>query len=54
MEKLLRNFLIILFIISCSGGGESSPTDPDNGNGGDTSNPYELPNAVNYLSLIHI
>ena len=48
MEKLLRNFLIILFIISCSGGGESSPTDPDNGNGGDTSNPYELPNAVNY------
>lgn len=48
MEKLLRNFLIIFFIISCSGGGESSPTDPDNGNGGDTSNPYELPNAVNY------
>ena len=48
MEKLLRNFLIILFIISCSGVGESSPTDPDNGNGGDTSNPYELPNAVNY------
>lgn len=48
MEKLLRNFLIIFFIISCSGGGESSPTDPDNGNGEDTSNPYELPNAVNY------
>jgi endonuclease/exonuclease/phosphatase family metal-dependent hydrolase len=48
MEKLLRNFLILFFIISCSGGGESSPTDPDNGNGGDTSNPYELPNAVNY------
>ncbi len=48
MEKLLRNILIIFFIISCSGGGESSPTDPDNGNGGDTSNPYELPNAVNY------
>ena len=48
MEKLLRNFLIIFFIISCSGGGESSPTDPDNGNGGDTSNPYELPSAVNY------
>jgi endonuclease/exonuclease/phosphatase family metal-dependent hydrolase len=48
MEKLLRNFLIIFFIISCSGGGESSPTDPDNGNGGDTSSPYELPNAVNY------
>jgi endonuclease/exonuclease/phosphatase family metal-dependent hydrolase len=48
MEKLLRNFLIIFFIISCSGGGESSPTDPDNGNGGDTTNPYELPNAVNY------
>jgi endonuclease/exonuclease/phosphatase family metal-dependent hydrolase len=34
--------------MSCSGGGESSPTDPDNGNGGDTTNPYELPNAVNY------
>jgi endonuclease/exonuclease/phosphatase family metal-dependent hydrolase len=48
MEKLLRNSLIIFFIISCSGGGESSPTDPDNGNGGDTSSPYELPNAVNY------
>ena len=48
MEKLLRNILIIFFIISCSGGGESSPTDPDNGNGGDTTNPYELPNAVNY------
>ena len=48
MEKILRNILIIFFIISCSGGGESSPTDPDNGNGGDTSNPYELPNAVNY------
>ena len=48
MEKLLRNILITFFIISCSGGGESSPTDPDNGNGGDTSNPYELPNAVNY------
>lgn len=48
MEKLLRNIIIIFFIISCSGGGESSPTDPDNGNGGDTSNPYELPNAVNY------
>ena len=48
MKKLLRNFLIIFFIISCSGGGESSPTDPDNGNGGDTSNPYELPNAINY------
>ena len=48
MVKLLRNFLILFFIISCSGGGESSPTDPDNGNGGDTSNPYELPNAVNY------
>lgn len=48
MEKLLRNFLIIFFIISCSGGEKSSPTDPDNGNGGDTSNPYELPNAVNY------
>ena len=48
MEKLLRNILIIFFIISCSGGGESSPTNPDNGNGGDTTNPYELPNAVNY------
>ena len=48
MEKILRNILIIFFIISCSGGGESSPTDPDNGNGGDTTNPYELPNAVNY------
>jgi endonuclease/exonuclease/phosphatase family metal-dependent hydrolase len=48
MEKLLRNILIIFFIISCSGGGESSPTDPDNGNDGDTTNPYELPNAVNY------
>jgi endonuclease/exonuclease/phosphatase family metal-dependent hydrolase len=48
MEKLLRNILITFFIISCSGGGESSPTDPDNGNGGDTTNPYELPNAVNY------
>src|SRR6056300_1476129 len=48
MEKLLRNILITFFIISCSGGGESSPTDPDNGNDGDTTNPYEFPNAIDY------
>jgi exonuclease III len=48
MEKLLRNIIIIFFIISCSGGGESSPTDPDNGNDGDTTDPYEFPNAIDY------
>jgi exonuclease III len=48
MEKILRALSIIFFVISCSGGGESSPTDPGDGVGGNNTNPYEFPNAVNY------
>ena len=49
MEKVLKFFLLFIFVISCSGGGGSStPTDSDNGDGEDSTNPYELPNAINY------
>ena len=35
-------------MIACSSGG-NSPTDPvDDNGGGDNTNPYELPNAVDY------
>ena len=48
MEKLIKKLLIVFFIISCSGGGGSAPTDSDGSGNGDTTNPYELPNAINY------
>ena len=42
-----------MIILACSSGG-SSPTDSgdDNGNG-DNTNPYELPNAVDYGCLLY-
>ena len=48
MIKSLNKYLLVMIILACSSGG-SSPTDSgdDNGNG-DNTNPYELPNAVDY------
>ena len=47
MVKSLNKYFILFIIIACSGGGES-PTDSGDDNGGDNTNPYELPNAVDY------
>ena len=49
MIKSLNKYLLIIFLIlACSSGG-NSPTDPgDNNGGGDNTNPYEFPNAVDY------
>ena len=48
MIKSLNKYLFVIIILACSSGG-NSPTDSgdDNGNG-DNTNPYELPNAVDY------
>jgi len=59
IKSLNKYLLLIIFILACSSGGNSSPTDSggnngggDNGGGnnggGDNTNPYELPNAVDY------
>ena len=49
MIKLLNKYLlVIIFVLACSSG-SSSPTDPgDNNGGGDNTNTYEFPNAVDY------
>ena len=47
VKSLNKYFILFIIIIACSGGGES-PTDSGDDNGGDNTNPYELPNAVDY------
>ena len=48
IKSLNKYLLLIIFILACSGG-SSSPTDSgDNNGGGDNTNPYELPNVVDY------
>ena len=49
IKSLNKYLLLIILILSCSSGG-NSPTDPgDDNGGGDNTNPYELPNAVDYV-----
>ena len=49
MIKLLNKYLLIIILILACSSGSSSPTDPgDNSGGGENTNSYEFPNAVDY------